>query len=176
MNALNLHNHPSVGSTVICTEAWRGKWTDPSSQGRSAAGRATASLRLGSLPGQRPGRGALCMAPVWMGGQLSRLCLGWGSPAGGGLSFPHNRAFRVLSPKACAFDVSSWVLSGVSTGHFLREGEGLPGAGTRLPVAQHTLRAQEEVHSRLRSQPRAGRSEREVGWPLGLTGSKQPRW
>ena len=171
MNALNLHNHPSVGSTVFCTKAWKGKWANPSSQGQSAAGGTTASFRLGSLPGQGPGRGALCMAPVWMGDLLSQLCVGWGSPAGVGLSFPHSRPFRVLSPKACAFDLSSWVLSEVSTGHFLREGEGLPGAGTRLPVAQHTLPTPPS------QVPAAGWPIRaEVGWPLGLTSSRQPHW
>ena len=136
---------------------------------------AIASLRLGSLPGQGPGQGVLCMAPVCLGCRLSCLCLVWGALQVGPWSFPHSRAFRALSPKACAFDLSSWVLSGGRTGHFLRE-EGLPGAGIRLPVAQHTLRAQEELDSHLGSQPRAGQWECEVGWPLGLTGSKQPRW
>lgn len=149
----------------------RPKLTGPVSCRRShCQPQAGVSPRAGAWPG------SALHGPYVDGGPALLTLSGVGEPRGGGLSFPHSRAFRVLSPKACAFDLSSWVLSGVSTGHFLREGEGLPGAGTRLPVAQHTLCAQEEVHSRLRSQPPAGRSEHEVGWPLGLTGSKQPRW
>lgn len=49
------------------------------------------------------------MAPVCLGGRLFRLCLVWGALQVRPWSFPHSRAFRALSPKACAFDLSSWV-------------------------------------------------------------------
>ena len=146
----------------------------PSSHSHSAAGGAPASLRLGSLPGQGPGWGALCMAPVGLGGRLFRLCLVWGALQARPWSFPHSRAFRALSPKACAFDLSSWVRGQDWTLSQRRrraswDRDQAPGGPAHPP-------AQEELDSRLRSQARAGRSEREVGWPLGLTESKQPRW
>ena len=143
MKALNLRRHPGTGSAVTCT-GQRDELKPREARGRAQAHTATqppeapppasdwAPSQGRGLAGERSAWllwawGAGSSASVWCGGPCRR------DPGPSHTAGPSEPSAPRLVLLTCPAG------SGGRTGHFLREGEGLPGTGTRLLVAQHTL-------------------------------------